>query len=270
MTATETQPTAPYRTPRALRVALYALFGLIGVAMVFLGAISLLDLAARKTTEEVKTYRGVGALVIDDAGDVRLTSAPAGDDLRVRARVTAGLATPDRDVAQRGGTLHLSSSCGFVLGGSCDVAYEIAVPAGTSVRVDASAGDVHAQNLISTVPVELKSSAGDVTVVDVRAPELRLSSSAGDVEARGVRAERVSAESSAGDVALSLRTPPRRVDADSSAGDVEIVLPDEVYRVDASSSAGDVDNRGVATDPAAPRVVNARSSAGDVLVEARR
>jgi hypothetical protein len=269
MAVTDTQPTAPYRTPRPVRRALYALFGLIGVVLVICGAMSLLDLAARKTTVDVTTYQGVDALVIDDASDVRLTSAPAGEELRVTARVTEGLGTPDRDAEQRDGTLTLSSSCGFFFD-NCNVDYEIAVPADTSVRVDATAGDVHAEALTSTVPVELESSAGDVTAVDVSTPELRLSSSAGDVEARDVRAERVSAESSAGDVVLSLRTPPRRVDADSSAGDVEIVLPDEVYRVDASTSAGDVDNREVRTDPDSPRVVHARSSAGDVLVEARR
>jgi Putative adhesin len=269
MAVTEPQPTAPYRTPRAIRTALFALFGLVGVLLVVCGALSLLDLAARKTTVEVTTYRGADALVIDDASDVRLTSAPAGDELRVTARVTEGLGTPDRDVEHRDRTLYLSSSCGFFFG-NCEVDYEIAVPADTSVLVDATSGDVHAEDLTSTVPVELESSAGDVTAVDVTTPELRLSSSAGDVEASGVRAERVSADSSAGDVVLSLRSAPRRVDADSSAGDVEIVLPDEVYRVDASTSAGDVDSRDVRTDPASPRVVHARSSAGDVVVESRR
>jgi DUF4097 and DUF4098 domain-containing protein YvlB len=104
----------------------------------------------------------------------------------------------------------------------------------------------------------------------VTAPELRLSSSAGDVDATDVRADRVIAESSAGDVSLSLRSAPVRVDADSSAGDVEIVVPDEVYSVDASTSAGDVDSRRVRNDPASDRVIRARSSAGDVTVEARR
>ena len=269
MATTETQPTAPYRTPAPVRHALYALFGLIGMVLVVVSAISLLDLAARNTTVDVRTYRGVDALVIDDASDVRLTSAPAGEELRVRARVTEGLGTPDRDVEQRDGALMLSSSCGFFFG-NCEVEYDIAVPAGTSVRVDATSGDVHAEELTSTVPVELESSAGDVTAVDVSTPELRLSSSAGDVEARGVRAERVSAESSAGDVVLSLRTAPERVDADSSAGDVEIVLPDEVYRVDASTSAGEVDTSDVRNDPTSRRVVNAESSAGDVRIEARR
>ena len=270
MAATEThQPAAPWRTPRELRVGLYALFGLVGVVLVICGALSLLDHAARNTTVDVRTYSGVDSLVIDDASDVELTSAPAGAQLRVRARVTEGLGTPDRDVEQHDGALILSSSCGFFFG-NCNVDYEIAVPPGTSVRVDATSGDVTAENLNSDVPVELESSAGDVTATDVTAPELRISSSAGDVEARGVRAERVSAESSAGDVVLSLRAAPQRVATDSSAGDVQIVLPDEVYSVDASSSAGDVDTRDVRNDPASRRIVEARSSAGDVRVEARR
>lgn len=268
---TQSAAPAPYRTPAAVRLALYVLFGLLGVLCVGLGTTALLDQAAHKTTTHVDTYAGVDALVIEDASDVLLTSAPPGGELRVRAEVTEGLRSPDRDVERDNGTLRLSSHCGFLFGGdNCNVDYEIAVPAGTAVRVDATAGDVSADDLRSTVPVELESSAGDVSVTDATAPELRLSSSAGDVDATGVRAERVSAESSAGDVTLSLRTAPVRVDADSSAGDVELVLPDEPYRVDADSSAGDVDTRRVDTDPDSSRVVRARSSAGDVVIEARR
>jgi Putative adhesin len=267
---TQTHP-APYRTPAPVRLALYVLFGLSGVFLVVIGASSLLDQAARKTTTEVTGYTGVNTLVVDEASDVTLTSAPAGGRLEVRARVTEGLLTPDRNVEQSGGTLILSSSCGFLFGDSnCSVDYRIAVPPDTAVRVDATGGDIKAEDLRSTVPFDLESSSGDVSLTDVTAPELFLSSSAGDVDAADIRADRVVAESSAGDVSLSLRSAPTRVDADSSAGDVEIVVPDEPYRVDADSSAGDVDTRRVDTDPDSERVIRARSSAGDVTVEARR
>jgi hypothetical protein len=269
---TETPPApAPYRTPAAVRLALFVVAGILGLILVAGGTRELLDLAARNTTEEVRTYTGIRALDIDDASDVRLTSAPVGSPLQVRTRVTEGLVSPERDARRRSdGTLELSSSCSWVFGDSCAVDYEIAVPAGTAVHVDASGGDVVAEDLTSTLPVELESSAGDITAIDVAAPELRLSSSAGDVDASGVRAESVTAESSAGDVSLSLRSAPRRVDADSSAGDVELIVPDETYRIDASSSAGEVDDQAVRTDPASLRVIYARSSAGDVLIEARR
>jgi hypothetical protein len=270
MSAITSPPPRPYRTPTAVRRALFVLAALIGLLMVAVTTESLLDLAARKTTEHVRTYEGVRALDISDASDVQLTSAPAGTPLQVRARVTEGLRSPDRNVRRRGGTLELTSSCPILFGGSCDVDYEIAVPAGTAVRVDANGGDIVAEDLVSTLPVQLESSGGDITAIDVTAPELRLSSSAGDVEASGVRSEVVHAESSAGDVSLSLRTPPDRVEVDSSAGDVELVLPDETYRVEASTSAGEVDDRELRTDPESPRIVVAHSSAGDVRIEARR
>jgi len=261
----------PYRTPAAARHALFVLAALVGLFSVAMGTIALIDLAARNTIEQTRTYTGIRSLDIADASDVRLTSAPAGAPLQVRTRVTEGLRTPERDVRRRSnGTLELTSSCPVLFSSNCDVDYEIAVPVGIAVRVDASGGDVVAEDLVSTLPVWLESSAGDITAVDVTAPELNLSSSAGDVDASGISADTVNAESSAGDVRLSLRTSPDRLDADSSAGDVELVLPDETYRVDASTSAGDVDDRNVRTDPSSPRIVHARSSAGDVRIEARR
>jgi hypothetical protein len=262
---------APYRTPATVRLALFVLAGLLGLFLVATGTVSLLDLAARKTTEEVRTYTGIRSLEIDDASDVRLTSAPAGSPLQVRARVTEGLRTPERDVRRRGdGTLALSSSCPILFSGNCDVDYEIAVPAGTAVRVDGNGGDVVAEDLVSTLAVDLDSSGGDISAIDVTAPELRLSSSGGDVDASGVRAGAVDAGSSGGDVSLSLRTPPDRLDATSSGGDVELVLPDEAYRIDATSSGGDVDDQDVRNDPSSPRIIRARSSGGDVRIEARR
>jgi hypothetical protein len=269
---TETPPApAPYRTPVAIRRALFVLAGLLGLFLVASGTKELLDLAARHTTEQVRTYTGIRALDIDDASDVRLTSAPVGSPLQVRTRVTEGLASPDRDARRRAdGTLELSSSCSWLFGDSCSVDYEIAVPAGTAVRADASGGDVVAEDLVSTLPVELDSSGGDITVIDVTTPELRVSSSGGDVDASGARADIADATSSGGDVSLSLRTAPDRLDAVSSGGDVELVLPDETYRVDANASGGDVNDQDVRTDPSSPRIIRARSSGGDVRIEARR
>jgi hypothetical protein len=48
------------------------------------------------------------------------------------------------------------------------------------------------------------------------------------------------------------------------------VVPDETYRIDARTSAGEVDDRAVRTDPSSPRAIHARSSAGDIRIEARR
>ena len=187
------------------------------------------------------------------------------------ARITEGLSSPGTSAERDGdGTLRLSASCPGFFGGHCGADYEIRVPAGTVVQVQAGAGDIVAEELDSSEPIDLHSSAGDVTAINVDAPSIKLSSSAGDVEARDLSADRIELESSAGDVVASLRTPAEQLLADSSAGDVELIVPDSVYRVDASSSAGDVETSGVSTDPGSPREITAHSSAGDVRVALRR
>lgn len=270
-TVTQPAPTPARRTPKPVRRALLVAAAVLALALVAGGALGLLDLAARHTTTQRASYDDVRALIVEDAGDVRLTGAPADEPVQVLARVTEGLRSPSRSAERDGdGTLRLSSSCPGFFGGQCDVGYDIRVPSGTLVRAQASAGDVTAEDLRSSRPLELESSAGDVTAIDVAAPSMRLSSSAGDVSGRGLSAARIQAHSSAGDVVLALGTPAERLLADSSAGDVELLVPDAVYRVDTGSSAGDVDDGGLRTDPSAARIIAAHSSAGDVRVAARR
>lgn len=268
---TVTQPAPAHRTPPAIRRALLVLAALVALGLVATGTYNLLDLAARHTTIERASYDGVRSLLVEDASDVALTGAPAGAPLQVVAHVTEGLSSPGTSAERDGdGTLRLSASCPGFFGGQCGVDYEIRIPAGTVVQVQAGAGDVVAEQLDSSEPIELHSSAGDVTAIDVAAPSIKLSSSAGDVEARDLSADRIELESSAGDVVASLRTPAEQLLADSSAGDVELLVPDSVYRIDASSSAGDVETSGVSTDPGSPRTITAHSSAGDVRVAPRR
>ena len=270
-TLTQPGPARPYRTPVAVRRLLMLIAALVALFMVAGGTINLLDLMSRHTTTETTTYDGVRSIAIDNAADVRLVGVPAGGPVRVVARVTEGLRSPDHEAGMSAdGTLRLSSSCPLLFTGHCDVRYDVTVPRDVEVRARASGGDIVAEELTSDRPIELRSSAGDVSVSDVTAPELQLSSSAGEVEARGVSARQVRAHSSAGDVAVAMIVAPDRLDADSSAGDVSVLVPDRFYRLDASSSAGDVDTGRTRIDPDAPRSIRARSSAGDVQVDVRR
>src|SRR5215213_7352880 len=166
--ATATAP-APYRTPRAVRRALTVVAAVIALVFVFWGTINLLQLLTRHTTTEVETFRDVTALLVEDSSDITLTSAPAGAPLEVRARVTESLVAPERAARRRDdGTLVLSSSCSPALFADwCSVDYEIRLPAGTAIQARSSAGDIRAQNLRTTVPAELHSSAGDITVTGV-------------------------------------------------------------------------------------------------------
>jgi hypothetical protein len=267
--STLTQPAPARRTPLPVRRALLVVAALTALFLVATGAYNLLDVASRHTTTKQASFASVRELVVEDAGDVRLTGAPAGAPLRVVTRITEGVREPGRSaVRTAGGGLRLSSSCPGFFGGQCGVDYEISVPAGTAVRVDASEGDVAAEDLTTTRPLVLHSSAGDVRATDVAAPSIALSSSAGDVQARELSGERIEAGSSAGDVVASIKTPAERLLAHSSAGNVELLVPNAIYRVDATSSAGDVDADSVRTDPSAPRTITAHSSAGDVRIAA--
>ncbi len=271
MSATAPAP-APYRTPRGLRRALTVVAAVIALLLVASVALNLLQLATRHTTTDVDRYRDVTALVIDDDSDIRLTSAPAGAPLEVRARVTESLVTPERRVEHADdGTLMLSSSCspGF-FAGWCEVDYEVAVPAGTAIQARTSAGDIVADDLRTTLPAELRSSAGDITVTGAVAAALSLTTSAGDVRASGVRADDVDVDTSAGDVRLSLLGPAETLDAETSAGDVNLVVPDERYRVETSTNAGDIDTQRLRTSSSAPRSIRAVTSAGDIRIEPRR
>jgi hypothetical protein len=266
-----THPAPARRTPLAVRRSLLVVASLLALFLVATGAYNVLDLAARHTTTERATYTDVRELVIDDAGSVRLTGAPASAPLVVRTRVREGLRSPDLDATRgAGAALRLESSCPSFFGGSCRVEYDVSVPAGTVVRARSSAGDVVAEELTASQALTLSSSAGDVTAIDVTAPAIELTTSAGDVQARGLSAKEVSLDSSAGDVVAAFSAPADRLLAHSSAGDVELLVPNAVYRVDASSSAGDVDTGSVRTDPAAAHAITAHSSAGDVGIAARR
>jgi hypothetical protein len=271
MAAAAHPPVARYRTPRPLRLALVALAALLAVLMVAQGTISLLDLALRHTSTETATYRNVTRLVIDDESDVHLTSAPRGTAVEVRARVTEGLRSPSRDAERTdGGELLLSSSCPIFFSGSCGVDYDVSVPEGTAIRVETSAGDVSADNLTSTEPITLSTSAGDVEVTGATAPSVRLDTSAGDIDVREVASRDVRAETSAGDVRMSLQAPVSRVRTTSSAGDIHLVVPDAVYVVHTETSAGDVDTADLRTSPDASVSIDAVTSAGDIRIEPRR
>lgn len=145
-------------------------------------------------------------------------------------------------------TIDVTGRCpSFSLGGfDGSLSLSLVVPAGTSLDVSSTAGDVH-----------LVSVSGNVTA----------NSSGGSVRGEDLQATTVVASSSAGGVALSFADDPNTVDASSSAGSVSVAVPDDgtTYAVNASSSAGRT-SIGIATDPNAPRHIRARSSAGNVNV----
>lgn len=193
-----------------------------GVAFAVNQAFSKTDTTKRTITEPVR------AVVIEaDAGNVELVRGTGAIDVTetreyvfVKPRVTHAVVD---------GVLRLGSSCGGAFVFDCDTHFRVEIPAGVTVRVDTSAGDVDAVALDS----------GDVRV-----------------------------ETESGDIDLGFARQPDRVEALTTAGDVALVVPRATYAVDVHTDLGDSDVNGLVIDERAPRSIRARTQVGDVRVGA--
>lgn len=239
----------PRRRSR-LRTALGVVGVVITLALIGIGALLLLDAAARHTSAITTRYANVRTLIVQSgAGDVTLTSAPAGGAVVVNTSQTKSLFKPKVSATLTGGgTLRLAASCPNELG--CDVHYALSVPENVVIRVSSGFGDIHAAALTSTSSIQLGTTAGDIDAVALNAPDIGLSTGLG----------RLTAE---------LAQPARRLSASTVAGGLSLTVPDVTYAVHASSGVGHLSDGTVRVDPAAPRTITARSSLGNVTIVVR-
>lgn len=77
----------------------------------------------------------------------------------------------------------------------------------------------------------------------------------------------VNVSSTSGDVEVTL-VDPQDIRADTTSGDIRVAVPRDRYQVDGSSTSGER-RITVATDPAAPHVLDLNTSSGDVTVRER-
>lgn len=190
-------------------------------------------------TSSVRVYSGCGSVTVE--GEER-------SDIELTGTIWWSFTKPRVESTEVDGVRVVQVSCdGVSLGVGNTANVTLHVPSATAVTVRASASALSVRGL-----------AGD----------LDLRSDGGAVEGSRLDAASVRAASSAGTVRLSFTSPPRDVTASSSGGSVTVLLPTgaETYHVTAKSSGGSTDVR-VRTDPQSARAVDARSSAGSVLVD---
>lgn len=219
--------------------------------------------SVQRTSRHV-IHRPVRKLRVD-AGHGDITIVPArGGDVTIFSRVEGSLHVPRLRTSVNGTDVSLSGGCPPVGFGRCRTTIMLHVPAATAVRVHSSSGDIAARGIAA--PVRLVTGSGDVSASGLSGGA-ELESASGDVEAAELRAGSVRARSASGDVELGFAGVPDAVDAETSSGDVRVMLPhgDEAYRVETDSDSGDREI-GVRTDPSSPRVIRARTSAGDAIV----
>jgi DUF4097 and DUF4098 domain-containing protein YvlB len=208
----------------------------------------------------------VGSLTIDARGaNVRLVPSET-NSVRLDTQASGTLKPPKLQVRPEGARVEVSGGCPEITFGHCEADIIVAVPAGTSVRVQAGSGDITADNLSGNV--DLHSSSGDVAGRGLSGFSVQLRSNSGDITAAEIRAAHVVTRTASGDVVADLERAPESVDARSNSGDVAVLVPpgDELYRVEAETDSGDR-NVGVAMSTRAESVIEARTNSGDVNVD---
>jgi DUF4097 and DUF4098 domain-containing protein YvlB len=204
----------------------------------------------------------IGALSVrDPSGRIEVLTGTG--PVSVREQYTYASSPPKTSHKVEGDTLSLvNSGCDQSgLNRRCQVDYRIEVPAGTTVTVNADAGQVTVTGISAAVKVT--ADAGAVQLTDVTGA-IEVTAGAGSVRGTGL-AGPTTVDSDAGSVDLAYVKVPTSVNVTSDAGKVTVRLPAGSYAVDAQVSAGrrTVD---VTNDPSSPNKITVKSSAGSVEV----
>jgi hypothetical protein len=239
----------------------------IGVVMGF-GAFSNSDIERRNEfTEQVRSVR------VDNDSSVSIRAADV-TTTTVHQRVSYRWNEPGTSVHVEGDQLVLGG-CGW----SCDVAYDVVVPRGTTVSGKVDSGDFDLDGVASA---DVSADSGNVKIRDV-AGTVSAQADSGDVELNGIgqdvtaRADsgnitgnglrgKVDAQVDSGSVTLRLDVA-QDVLVRADSGNVEVTVPQDRYRVEGASDSGSRDI-GVTTDSSAARLLRLDSDSGDVTVRA--
>jgi Putative adhesin len=220
----------------------------VGAAAVLL----VLDLTSRE--ERVASYPVRGTLdgLAFDLGDADITIAGGG------ARAGVAVQHTDRFAFGHGarvvrssadGIFRVRSRCPRTVMHSCSVRYRVTVP--------------------DNLPVDVRTSGGDVRFDNYRG-SARVATDRGDIDVSGFCGFSLVARAESGDVDAGAACAPQQLSLRSTTGSVHAEVPPGSYQVEAESASGSRTVRGIASAQGAPFSIQALSSAGDVLVEARR
>jgi hypothetical protein len=206
-------------------------------------------------------------VVMSDNGEISVT-AVEGTEIVIERDERYVFRRPSRDADLKGTTLVLGDGCpsfNILFLGGCRVDFRLTVPAGVSIDLDSSNGDLVVEGI--TGGVVLHTSNGDVDL-DRLSGEVDAETSNGSIIGRSLTSPSVHADTSNGRITLIFDEPPDRVVADTSNGNIDIEVPAMPYRIDADTSNGDID-LDVVSDPDAARTIDARSSNGDIEIRRR-
>lgn len=272
LTATRPGPTAAQvRRSRPGYAALRGVSALVAALMLTGAGLSLVPTMARQEATSTLALADaapsavgrVGAVLVEaDRGGVVVREARDGEAPSVSTSSRWAFREPELRVGEGpDGQLRVAAPCPTGNWGTCAVDLEVTVPAGTSVEVRGSVGDV---DVVSSGDVTVVSGLGDVTVGGDPG-RVQVETSLGQIRVVG-SPRSVEAQASLGGVRVLAQDPPDLVTATTSLGDVHVEVPGGVtYAVDVESSQGDQDVR-VDRDAASPHLIRARTSLGSIRI----
>ena len=262
---TSSERSALGRTRTGARIAAIVL----AVVLIVIGSSALITniFESRRSTTQ-RFGDTVDQLVVSSRhGEISVT-AVEGTEIVIERDEHYVFRRPSREAELVGSTLVLGDGCpsfNFLFLGGCRVDFRVTVPAGVSLELDSSNGDLVVEGI--TGGVVLRTSNGDIDL-DRLTGEIDAKTSNGAVIGRGLESSAVDADTSNGRISLVFEAPPDRLVAKTSNGNIDIEVPALPYRINANTSNGDID-LDVVSDPDAARTIDVTSSNGDIDIRRR-
>lgn len=207
-------------------------------------------LVSRETTIATYSVRGAVNGITLDLGAADAEIIGGGDRPAVEVRRTDRYSFGRRALAQRsadGGMLAIRSRCPKSVLTVCSASYRLTVPDNIGVTVRTTSGNVRFTGYRGSAQID---------------------TDAGSIAVGGFCGFALRARAQSGDVTAGASCPLQRLELRSRTGDVRATVPPGRYQVDADTDVGQRVVRGITQAEDAPLQIQARSSAGDVTVEA--
>jgi hypothetical protein len=251
------------RRRRAWHRVAAAFAALLALAMVGYGCLSLVDVAARKTTRTTRVVAAAPIIRLDLSGGSVTITGEDRSDIRIDRKVRQGLRDVHASEQREGDTLVLDSNCPIFLGNLCEVDYTLRVPKGTDVVGHTGGGHM---NLDDLGRIDVSSGGGGISIERARGP-VSAHTGGGSIDGRGLRGVRFEGRSGGGSIDVRFDVAPTTVDVHTGGGHVRVVVPLESppYNVDAHTGGGGT-SIDIPTDPASHRLITARSGGGSIEV----
>jgi hypothetical protein len=227
---------------------------MVSALLVVGGAAALLiaSVASSRQRSVVFAVRGSLSGVALDVGDADVEIAGGGPRALLGVqRIDHFAFGHDADVRRvvSGGELRIRSRCPSTVPSGCSVRYRVTVP--------------------DNVPVTVRTAGGTVRFRRYRG-SARVTTRGGDIDIATFCGFSLEARAESGDIDVSAACAPQELSLRSTSGSVTASVPPGRYRVEAESASGRHRVLGVASVADAPFSIQALSSSGDVVVEARR